>query len=697
MALRVPAWRRPRNLDALPMNPGVLLTGPSAHLQQHAQRSVWLRWALACALVAGASLWLRQGFAAHAVAAAGFDDALFVRLAYSLSAGQWLGPFDRVTLAKGMGYPLFIALSAALSVPLKLAEQAIYLAVCALLSHALGQRLRRPGPGLLLFAALAFNPVMWHPELARIIREGLYLTQSLAVLGLAAALLVPRQRQRGWPLALLAGGVLAIYWCTREEGVWLLPALAAMAAAVLLAGLRRRRRAAVRHAALAPTRVRLLRSLIPLLVAGLVAALGVAGVKALNYARYGVFLATEFQDARFKRAYGALARIRHDQRRPYVVFPADARARAYAASPAARELQPAFEGDNSALWRHVGCTQLNIAAADCPEVLSGWCMWALRDAVWLAGHYESAPRAMAFYERLSTEINAACDSGKLACEAPRHGLAPAFDPQRLGAAAQAARWLTRALVQLGDGQIGARPSLGRLDDLEYLKQMVGRITPPSIQNTALRLQWDSPTGAPVPPLRIEGRPAPQWRLELQAGDDPRAQQLRLLTDCTGSDCRLALGDAALALTPGTELRHAQGSLRVADVRLHARTLEGQRTRAQQAAARLLAKAYAWAWPLLTLVALLGWALAVRQWLLQPYRRNALPWMLLLASAALAAVATRIALLAWLDAIAIPSTTLLYAAPASPMVLVFTVLGLLLGREALRGRASGRRPPSPQSA
>lgn len=668
------------------MSTDLLHTAPVSH-PQPARRAPWLRWALAYALVAGASLWLRQGFATHAVAAAGFDDALFVRLAYSLGAGQWLGPFDRVTLAKGMGYPLFIALSAALSVPLKLAEQAIYLLVCALLAHALARRLRRPGAGFALFAALAFNPVLWHPELARIIREGLYLTQSLAVLALAAALLVPPRRQRRWALPLLGGAVLAFYWCTREEGLWLVPSLALMAAAVLLAGLRRQRRAARRHAALAPPRRRLFQALLPLLAAGLVAGLGVAGVKAVNQARYGVFLATEFQDARFQRAYGALARIRHDQRRPYVVFPADARQRAYAASPAARELQPAFEGENSALWRHVGCTQLHIAAADCPEVLSGWFMWALRDAVWLAGHYESAPRAMAFYERLSTEINAACDSGRLACDAPRRGLAPAFDAQRLGAAAQAAAWLTRALVQLGDGQIGARPSLGRLDDLEYIRQMVGRLTLPAIQDVAVALRWESPTGAPVPPLRIEGPSAAQWRLELQPGEDPRTQQLRLLTDCSASDCRLALGDAMLPLSNGGELRSAQGLLRITDVRLHARTLEGQRTRAQQAAARLLAKAYAWAWPPLTLAALLGWALALRQWLLRPHRRNALPWMLLLASAALTAVATRIALLAWLDATSIPSAHMLYASPASPMVLLFTVLGLLLGQAALRGRAT----------
>ncbi|WP_225782959.1 hypothetical protein [Xenophilus sp. Marseille-Q4582] len=653
-------------------------------------------WLLAGAALAAASLWLRMGFPAQAVAGAGFDDALFVRLAYALGSGQWLGAFDRLTLAKGMGYPLFIALSAALAIPLKLAEHLLYLGVSAALATALARRLRRPGAGLLLFAALAFNPVLWHPELARIIREGLYLSESLALLGLGAALLLPPRRprrgRRTWALAGLAGLVLAAYWCTREEGVWLLPALATMAGAVLADRLRRQRRAAARHAALAPRPVHLLRALAPMALAALVGVAGVGLVKSANHLRYGVFLATEFQDERFQRAYGALARIRHDQRQPYVVFPADARRRAYAASAAARELRPALEGENGDLWRRLGCAQTR--AEVCPEVLSGWFMWALRDAVWLAGHYESAPRAMAFYERLAREIDAACDSGAIACDAPRAGLAPAFQPDRLPAAAAAAAWLGRALLQLGDGAIGVQPSTGRVDDLAYLQQMVGRIAPPAIQDLSLALRWDAVEGAPLPALAVEA-PLPyapaQWRWEQQTEADAQGpQRLRLLTDCSQPGCRLRVGGAdarasALPLQSGGEWRSAAGTLRIEDLRLQQRTVEGQRMRLQQAAARAIAKLYAAVWPLLTLAAFVGWAGALWQWLRRPRQYESLRWMMVLSGGALVAVLTRIALLAWLDAIAIPSTNLLYASPAAPMVLLFTVLGLLLGAGAWRTR------------
>ncbi len=37
------------------------------------------------------------------------DDLLFIRLAQNLAQGQWLGPYDNLTLSKGPFYPLWIA------------------------------------------------------------------------------------------------------------------------------------------------------------------------------------------------------------------------------------------------------------------------------------------------------------------------------------------------------------------------------------------------------------------------------------------------------------------------------------------------------------------------------------------------------------------------------------------------------------
>lgn len=44
-----------------------------------------------------------------------------------LLAGQWLGPYDTMTISKGMFDPLFLFVVSAVSTPVKIAERLAYL------------------------------------------------------------------------------------------------------------------------------------------------------------------------------------------------------------------------------------------------------------------------------------------------------------------------------------------------------------------------------------------------------------------------------------------------------------------------------------------------------------------------------------------------------------------------------------------
>jgi len=54
--------------------------------------------------VALISVWIRTAYPLNAVGYAGHDDVLFVRLAGTIGAGDWLGHYDNLTHAKGMVY-----------------------------------------------------------------------------------------------------------------------------------------------------------------------------------------------------------------------------------------------------------------------------------------------------------------------------------------------------------------------------------------------------------------------------------------------------------------------------------------------------------------------------------------------------------------------------------------------------------------
>ncbi len=431
-----------------------------------------------CLAIALLSLWLRTGFPILAIPGASADDGLFVRLARSLGAGQWLGTFDDTTLVKGMFYPLFILLAFIAGVPLPIAEQVVYLAACYGLARFLRGCLTQDGWfALLVFGALALNPEAWSRDLARVIREGLYLGLSLAVVWLTLEATFPPLTAR-WPIrrgiaiGALAGAVGGAFWLTREEGLWLAPAVLIIAGMAVIETIRRGREAGIAKTGVAR---RLALRAVPWLCALLVLA-GLNGVvAALNWRHYGAFETTEVKSRNFRLGYNALARIKPEAWQRYVVFPKDVRAKAYAVSSAARELQPALDGPIGEQWRAIGCGQQNVKV--CPEILAGWFQWALRDAVAAAGHYDTAADSSAFYKRLARQIDQACRQGALQCFPARASLAPPFRWQYVGDALRDAPRITLILFSLGTDDIGPYASFSRPDLMASFSAMVGPIAP----------------------------------------------------------------------------------------------------------------------------------------------------------------------------------------------------------------------------
>jgi hypothetical protein len=105
----------------------------------------------------------------------------------------------------------------------------------------------------------------------------------------------------------------------------------------------------------------------------------------------------------------ALLSIEHESPRRFVPVPADVRARAYAASPAFRELRPHLEGDR---WGHrVSCVMVRV----CDDLAGGWFLWTFREAAAEAGHMRSAAQGDAYFLEIADDLSAACERGEIRC------------------------------------------------------------------------------------------------------------------------------------------------------------------------------------------------------------------------------------------------------------------------------------------
>jgi len=345
-------------------------------------------------------LWL-QGLQPIAHVGGWYDDFLYVRLANFLLNGQWLGPFDVMTLAKGPFYPMFLAACAWVGIPVQMATASVYLLGGLLLSQVIGQLSRRAWAGTVCFALLALNPAAFDWFTTSLMREPLYGGLTLLVLGAAAKVFLV-EGGIGW--AVLLGAFAAAFWMTREEGVLLSPSLAVMALWYVWRGARR---------------------WTPPAVAASVCVALVLIVCGINRYEYGVFGLTNFQSGPFPRAYGALMRIKPAQWQRLVPVAREQRLRAYAVSPAFRELQPFLEGNVAGFAIDVECDRTPRPA--CHDISASAFRFALRDAVSRAGHYGRSKDADRFYRRMANEINSACDTGALLCTGARSWFLPPFN------------------------------------------------------------------------------------------------------------------------------------------------------------------------------------------------------------------------------------------------------------------------------
>lgn len=642
-------------------------------------------------LIAAFSIWIRTGFPVFAIPPSPADDQLFIRTARYLEAGQWLGPYDNLTLAKGTFYPLFIVLAFWTSVPLKIAEQVVYLVASAMTAGVVRKQVGSGLLGVILFALLAFNPVFWNLQLARVIREGLYISLSLAVITLVVMIAFPPSREanlnfrRSVFQCFSLGLVGAAYWMTREEGIWLLPAVAVVMVVALL-GILHPQWIPITEREASPQRSAQLRAIaLPLALALAVFTASDWLVAGLNYRHYGIFETNEFRSKSFLRAYGALSRIQHDEWHRYIPFPKDVRLRAYSVSPAARELASSLEGPTGEAWLNLTCSL--VKTTPCVEVHSGWAIWELRDAVAAAGHYRSGAEAMRFYETLADQINSACAHGSIRCLPPRATLSPPFQREYLGETIKASPAVAKVLFKMVEGPVGSGPSAGPAQGDAIFADTVGGVYLPDEDRMVVRGWTAAPSATPTIRLvdRIPGQvessitltPAPDV---LAVFPNLKAVRFELKTDCPVSTCDLLLtvapgGESSISLArlvQGPVINTPQLRVYVDSVSVdEASKLTNSRRAVQVKIASVIASIYAFLFPTLEIVGLAGLVLA-------SFLRRLCPIptaLLALGLGSTVAVGTRIVLLAYITATSFPAAWLLYTSPASPFVIIFTFVGI----------------------
>ena len=320
----------------------------------------------------------------------GYDDALFIRLGRNIANGQWLGPYNELTLFKAPMYPVFLAGFSLTGIPFNIAQHCIYFFACLYLANVISRICNSSTIEMVFLIALCC-PTYY--AITRVIREPLYTALILFLVGCWIDLfLLGRPNQHRLVFSAFVGVLFAVYYLTREEGIWILPSLTIIALGSL----------AVLAPASTPMRTRSWRLCSRLLVVALFASLTAGGIGLLNRAFYGRFVVIEMSDADFQKAMAALQRVGAPYERPYLPLPREARQLLYAESPLFASLKSVLDPrESESPWNNVAC---RILPSTCGDIGGGLFMWALRDAAGKVGMHETPQKAAVFYRTLASEV-----------------------------------------------------------------------------------------------------------------------------------------------------------------------------------------------------------------------------------------------------------------------------------------------------
>ncbi len=325
----------------------------------------------------------------------GIDDMLMVRAAQSVANGGWLGTYGGMTIAKNMGFALWLVLLHASGIPFLLANAGLWIAASGFAVAALKPLFTGNLSRLILFGFFAFYPVSFAFFNQRVYRDSIFPSLCMLLFSgiVGMALRWNAKKLKGFILcAFIAGFGLAGGWLVREDGILLLLfTVCALLVLNIFLFVRKEHK-----------RIQKLGASLSLLAVFCVAILGFSG---LNYNSYHVFLVNDLNSGSFPRAYGAMVAVSEGEagfvpRRPVTRKAIDA---LYREVPTFALLQE--ELDNGSVHSGFG--------GGAPDEFGGSFYFAVRLAAEYAGYLPDAKTADAFWAKIEEEIKLAVAEGRL--------------------------------------------------------------------------------------------------------------------------------------------------------------------------------------------------------------------------------------------------------------------------------------------
>lgn len=337
------------------------------------------------------------------------DDDFMFRTAQSITAGEWLGPYNFLTLSKHGFFSIWLAFLNKLNIPYLVGNAFLWAGASVTLLCAVSGVIRHNFAKLLIYAGLLYNPAVWAQFSTRIYRDSIFPALCLFLFASVMAIALRYKKSiKSWIIYLIIyGASFGAIYLSREDGIWVLPFLAVATLAIIFLLFKEKQK---------DRRVKFLMLFAPFVIfSGIV-----LSYCNMNFNHYGRFIVSDFTSRDFEKAYGALTSIDHENWNPIISVPTDVRQKLYKEAPSFAPVEKALE--EPLLKNGYYNKTLN-------DFQSGGFYWALRTALQNLGVYETPQKAQEYYETLYTEIDTAVAEGRLSTKGLRSGVTSPIKPE----------------------------------------------------------------------------------------------------------------------------------------------------------------------------------------------------------------------------------------------------------------------------
>jgi len=326
----------------------------------------------------------------------GADEYLMLAQAESLIKGEYLGTYNYLTLVKGIGFPLFLALAFKLGFSYLALYSIFYSFSCLIALLPLKKLIKNKVILYVIFLVLLFCPATFDDNVTLMYRNMLIVPQSILLISSIMMMYfnLNNSKKKFLFWTLLSSFTWIFLWHTREDSIWSFP-LVLIASIVMLI-------------ILIISKIKNKKQKIAILsLPFIILFLSIQVISLFNYKYYGIYTVNQLNDSNYTKAVMLMMKVKPEKEIEHVEITRETLNRLYDVSPTFANLKEIIEYD----YENNG--SMVIAEEDNGEINEDLITWELTGAANALGYYETAQKAEEFWGKVYDEILSAINAGLL--------------------------------------------------------------------------------------------------------------------------------------------------------------------------------------------------------------------------------------------------------------------------------------------